>query len=82
LTRRYAIEYGRGMKTAKEVYDELRIEARDNSNHWDDLDYLTGFSNDEAVNDEEGEFVPWDALPETVQTEVTKRCEAGKWLER
>jgi hypothetical protein len=65
-------------ETIQELYEEMRIDARDQANVWDDLDYASGFC-DQAL-DGDGQFLSWHSLPEAVQTKIYERLQP--WLDR
>jgi hypothetical protein len=67
--------------TVPELYELMRVDAIESSNAWDDLDWASGFHafEDQAL-DAEGEFLPWSALPESIQVKLHERL--TPWLTR
>jgi len=60
-------------------YEQLRLEARDNSNSDESLKYLTGFQCQSPQDyDETGNFLPWDLLPVIARLMFRIRFREGK----
>jgi hypothetical protein len=61
-----------------ELYERMRVDAVESSNIWDDLDWASGFC--DQASDAEGGFLPWSALPESIQAKLYERL--TPWLAR
>jgi hypothetical protein len=64
--------------TTQELYEKMRVTARQDSNSWDDLDFCTGF--DDNASDADGEFFLWSELSENTRAIFSQRSQP--WLSR